>query len=180
MIITRLLTQSDSQTYRFVRLECLKNHPENFGTLFDEENKNPQLVFEKYLNDPSSENFMFGSFDGDICVGICGFVKGKRIKTKHRGEIVQMYVNEMYSGKGIGKELLIKAIEKAFENSEIEQLVLSVVLSNKGANKLYEQVGFVEYGIIRNYFKLDNRKWDQRFMILERENFNYSKIINCK
>lgn len=175
MIITRLLTRSDSQTYRFVRLECLKNHPDNFGTLFDEENKNPQLVFEKYLNDPKSENFMYGSFDGDKCIGICGFVKGKRIKTKHRGEIVQMYVNEKYSGKGIGKELLTKAIKKAFENNEIEQLVLSVVLSNTEANNLYERVGFVEYGIIRDYFKYKNKTSDQRFMILERKNFKFKE-----
>lgn len=171
MILTRLLTASDSLLYRSARLECLKNHPENFGTLFEEESNTPQLVFEKYLNNPKSGNFMFGAFDGDRCIGICGFVNGTRNKTKHRGEIVQMYVNENYSGKGIGKKLLTKTIEKAFEKSLIEQIVLSVVLSNEGANKLYEQVGFIEYGIIRDYFKLNGKKWDQRFMILERERY---------
>ncbi len=171
MIIIRLLNATERQQYRSARLECLKNHPENFGTLFEEENNAPQLVFEKYLSDPKSENFMFGAFDGNQCIGICGFVKGTRIKTKHRGEIVQMYVNEKYSGKGIGKALLTKTIEKALQKSEIEQLVLSVVLSNQSAIKLYEQVGFAEYGIIKDYFKLNDEKWDQCFMILERERY---------
>jgi RimJ/RimL family protein N-acetyltransferase len=165
----RQLTSADSLDYRRVRLECLQTFPDNFGSACEEESKIPQLKFEKYLLENNSDNFMFGAFDGEDLIGICGFSREDRNKTKHRGEIVQMYVNPNFAGQRIGFDLLRKTVEKALENSEIEQIVLSLVADNQAANKLYEKVGFVEYGRLQNYFKQGERYWNQRFMVLERK-----------
>ncbi len=165
----RQLTSEDVSDYRKVRAECLQNFPDNFGSTFEEENKLPELKFERCLRDKNSENFMFGAFSETELIGLCGFTREDRNKTKHRGEIVQMYVNHRFAGQGIGKQLLQHTINKAFENREIEQIVLSVVAENKNANNAYEKVGFVQYGLLSNYFKQGERYWNQRFMVLERQ-----------
>lgn len=169
LISFRQLGKNDAPIYRKIRLDCLKNFPDNFGSTFDEESKVNELKFETYLKEENTDNFMFGAFNGENLIGVCGFSRETRNKTKHRGEIVQMYVNPDYSGKNIGFDLLQKTVEKALESLEIEQIVLSLVAENQGANKLYKKIGFVEYGFLQNYFKQGERYWNQRFMVLQRE-----------
>lgn len=164
----RQLGKDDALLYRKIRLECLKNFPDNFGSTFEEESRIERLKFEIFLSEENTDNFMFGAFDGENLIGICGFSREPRNKTRHRGEIVQMYVNPAFAGQNIGFDLLQRTIEKALANSEIEQIILSVVAENKGANKLYEKIGFVQYGFINNYFKEGEKYWNQRFMVLER------------
>jgi RimJ/RimL family protein N-acetyltransferase len=167
----RQLNADDSIDYRDVRAKCLQNFPDNFGSTFEEESQISELKFERYLHENNPNNFMFGAFSGMELIGICGFIREDRNKTKHRGEIVQMYVNPEFAGQNIGYDLLKATIDKAFEVVEIEQIILSVVAENKSANKLYERVGFAEYGILRNYLKQDEIYWNQRFMCLERNNY---------
>lgn len=164
----RQLGKDDALLYRKIRLECLKNFPDNFGSTFEEESRIERLKFEIFLSEENTDNFMFGAFDGENLIGICGFSRELRNKTRHRGEIVQMYVNPAFAGQNIGFDLLQRTIEKALAIPEIEQIILSVVAENKGANKLYEKLGFVEYGFIAHYFKQGEKYWNQRFMVLER------------
>jgi len=112
-----------------------------------------------------------GAFDGEQLIGLCGFHSDGRLKTKHRGEIVQMYVHPDYAGKQIGPALLRKTIEKAFLKPETELITLGVVNENTRAIKLYEQIGFREYGRMTHFFKKDTTYLGQRFMILERKAF---------
>lgn len=167
-VVIRQLGKDDSSSYRQIRAECLQRFPDNFGSTFEEESRIKQLKFESYLLEENADNFMFGAFNEDELIGICGFLRETRNKTKHRGDIVQMYVNPMFAGQGIGNKLLTATIQKAFENGEIEQITLSVVAENASANKAYEKIGFVEYGRLPNYFKQGERYWTQRFMVLER------------
>jgi len=112
---------------------------------------------------------MVGAFDGERLIGLCGFNREDRLQTKHRGEIVQMYVNREYANRNIGSDLLQSTITHAFENTEIEQISLSLVAQNEKAHQVYIKLGFSEYGRISNYFKEGARYWDQRFMIMYRD-----------
>jgi len=165
----RRLNREDSKEYWKIRLECLERHPDNFGTGFEEEKQNPKLDFKCYTMQNTPGKFIFGAFDEESLIGICVFSQESRRKTRHIGTINQMYVKAEYQGKGIGIELLNKVIGEAFMIPEIEQLVLSVVASNKSANTLYENAGFIQYGLQKNYFKDENRYFDQRFMIKYRK-----------
>ena len=164
----RPLQFEDIECYRQVRLACLKNHPDHFGTIYEEESGTSPLKFETVLSTKNSNDFIFGAFDDKTLIGICGFVQQTRIKTSHLGEIVQMYVDPSYAGNGIGSQLLKLAVDKAFENKAIDQVLLSVVYSNEKAVSTYKKIGFVEYGKLENYFKQGERRWSQLFMTLRR------------
>jgi ribosomal protein S18 acetylase RimI-like enzyme len=102
-------------------------------------------------------------------IGLCGFVRETRVRTAHRGEIVQMYVHPGYQGLGIGTRLLRQTIDQALSLPGIEQIVLSLVADNEAALQLYRRLGFVEYGRLKQYFKLRDGYLDQRFMVLAKE-----------
>jgi RimJ/RimL family protein N-acetyltransferase len=165
----RILSSADSLAYRQIRLECLREFPHNFGTSIEEEELLQTLKYESIVASQDTDSFMAGAFFEGVLIGICGFYREGRRKTKHRGELVQLYVNKAYTNKQIGKGLLKFTVDHAFENADVEQIILSVVAGNEQAKNLYTKLGFSEYGYLSNYFKSGNRYWDQHFMILNKK-----------
>jgi len=165
----RKLFPKDAKEYRKIRLECLEKYPDNFGSTFQEERIRPKLAIEESIEQQANGKFVIGVFNGEELIGICGFSQEPRPKTRHIGTIIQMYVRAEYGGKGIGLELLKMAIHEGFKIPEIEQLLLGVVATNKSANRIYEQAGFQQYGLLKNYFKAGNAYSDQRLMVLYRK-----------
>jgi ribosomal protein S18 acetylase RimI-like enzyme len=163
------LKASQTAMYRELRLESLKNYPENYGSTYEEEKVHPKLAFEKYIDEEQHDHFMVGAFDTEKLIGICGFARETGMKRNHRGSIIQMYLKPEYRGSGFGLQLLQAAIEEAFRNSEIEQLILGVLANNKPAIAIYHKAGFTEYGFLKNYFKKGATYFDQRFMAFNRE-----------
>jgi ribosomal protein S18 acetylase RimI-like enzyme len=167
----RLLHSTDMDSYKRIRLECLANYPDHFGDSYEEEVNNATPKFDKALMSNDNNTFLYGAFSENTLIGICGFIQQERIKTRHRGDLVQVYVNPSFSGQGIGRELIKLTIAKAFDNILIDQILLSVVYTNDKAVKLYKKLGFVQYGIIENYFKQNDNSWSQLFMALTRKNY---------
>jgi len=154
-----------------VRLECLQNFPDSFGTLYEDEVGKPKLYFEELIEQDTPDVFFFGAFAGDDLIGIAGFVRGSRTKTRHRGELVAMYVNPDFHGRWVGENLVRALAKVAFQIEGIEQVHLTVVADNAAAVKLYERIGFETFGVQENYFKAGGKYWNQRFMQLMKERF---------
>lgn len=166
-LIYRQLIPSDHDEYKRVRLDCLKEYPDYFGSTYEEEFDSASHKLTSAIHKADEYNFVYGVFtEMQILIGICGFVTGERWKTKHRGEIVQLYVNPAYSGHGIGEKLMQKTIAKVFENGVTEMIILAVVSTNKKAIKLYEDFGFKKYGELENYFKSGSVYTAQSFFYL--------------
>ena len=152
-IIYRRLKPTEARDFRRVRLECLQNFPDSFGTLYEDEVGKPKLYFEDLIEQDTPDVFFFGAFAGERLIGIAGFVRGERTKTRHRGEIVAMYVNPDFHGRKIGEHLLRALLKAAFDLEGVEQAYLTVVADNHAASRLYERIGFETFGIQKNYFK---------------------------
>ncbi len=168
-LIFRKLEIHELEKYHEIRLECLKNFPENFGTLYEEEIQHQNFKFDKIIPQNLPNDFLMGAFlNNDFLVGICGITQEKRTKTQHICEITQMYVRHTHKGLGIGKSLLKTTTELVFQNPQIEQIILAVMENNQTAKKLYENLGFEEYGKLKNYFKHNNEYQTQVFMVLQK------------
>ena len=167
-ITYRILNFTDKEKYRTIRLECLKNHPQNFGTLYEDEINSNSLKFDNIISQNHETDFLLGAFIEEKLIGICGNIQEDRVKTKHISEISQMYVSPEFGGNGIATKLLNLTIEKVFSPNLVEQIILGVVKSNTQAIKLYEKAGFVQYGILENYYKLKNNFETMVFMVLTR------------
>jgi RimJ/RimL family protein N-acetyltransferase len=170
-IIIRKLQPYESAIYREARLSCLKIVPEYFGSTYEEEILNPKLMFETYIENESPDHAMFGAFDEERLIGITGFNRMARQRARHRGELVQVYVDPNYRGQNTGEKLLRRALEYAFTLEGIEQVQLSVIASNKTAITLYEKLGFKTFGVQPKYFKVGEVYMDQQFMQLFKSDY---------
>jgi len=174
-ILYRQLIPADFDEYKRVWLDCLKQYPDNFGATLEEGLNSKSLKLANVIQAANKYNFAFGAFtENHKLIGICGFISDMRLKALHRGEIVQLFVDSTYNGKGIGKKILQLCIAEAFNNGQTEQIVLSVVSANENAIRLYTQLGFAEYGRLENFFKSGERYLAQSFFYLIK-----NRVQNC-
>jgi len=160
----RLLTVADAEEYRNLRLEGLQNNPEAFGSSFEEE-KNDQI--ELYANRFESQgSFTFGVFDHEELVGVTTLVQESKLKLQHKASILAVYVTPRMRGLGVGKHLMIEAINKARELKGVEQLNLTVVSTNASAKRLYSSLGFEVFGTEKRAMKIGQQYFNEDYMVL--------------
>lgn len=160
MITIRKLNIDDLNSYRNIRLELLKTSPTNFGSSFDEESLFDRKMWESRLTKNTIS--VFGAFDQEL-VGIVLTVENPREKMKHIASINSMYVKEKYRSLKVGDQLLKHALDY-LKKKEVEQVVLSVVTTNKPAIKLYQNNGFVHYGTEIGTIKYEGEYYDLYLM----------------
>jgi ribosomal protein S18 acetylase RimI-like enzyme len=157
----RRLTPDDAMLFRAVRLEALKADPEAFGSTFEFEDKLDLDWFAGRLEN----SHVLGAFrDGEL-VGTVGFAIQQGQKNAHKGRLWGMYVRPNSRNLGVGRLLVNAALEVAGETVELIQL--SVVRDNRLARRLYESVGFVEFGMEQKASKLGDKYYDEAHMALD-------------
>ncbi|MGG0655274.1 N-acetyltransferase family protein [Rummeliibacillus pycnus] len=161
----RLLDESDAIAYRELRLEALKDSPEAFATIYEDELKK---TLEDYRNGLSRKEFwVFGAFEKGQLVGVVTLIREQGHKLRHRSTIFAMYVTSEGRRKRIGKSLMQSAIHHAKQTDGIEQIYLSVVTTNTPAISLYLSLGFEIYGTEKRALKSsDSTYWDEYHMVL--------------
>jgi ribosomal protein S18 acetylase RimI-like enzyme len=99
---------------------------------------------------------------GTELVGIAGLLICEGQKEVHKGLLVGMYVRPSARKAGVGRRLVETIVE--FARHRVELVQLSVVSENEQARRLYERLGFVEYGLEKNALKQDSRYCDEVLM----------------
>ena len=135
----------DVADYRRLRLRGLRESPAAFGSSYDEEVKRPVKTFIARLEQTAGK-WTFGAIDNERLVGVLSLIREGRKKERHKASILGMYVDRTMRRKGIGRELLKRAIETAHRFRGLRQVRLAVVEANRPALRLYESAGFKVYG----------------------------------
>ena len=161
---SRFLTTADAEAYRKLRLEGLQNNPEAFGSSFEEEKEYPIELFAGRFE--SQGSYTLGVFDHEELVGVATLVQESKLKLKHKAGIFAVYVSPGMRGLGIGKRLMVDAINKAKELKGVEQLILTVVSTNASAKNLYSSLGFEVFGTEQKALKIGQQYFDEDYMVL--------------
>ena len=167
-ITIALLTPSDVDEYRRVRLRALAEHPAAFRSDAAEEAAKPQQWWAARLA-PRAESH--GAFFGAWAaarqlVGTAGLLLETRRKVCHTATVVGMYVAPEHAGRGIGARLLDACVDAARADPALEVLYLTVTSTNASAIRLYERAGFVAYGLEPGSMRLGDRTFDKLMMAL--------------
>jgi ribosomal protein S18 acetylase RimI-like enzyme len=157
-ITIRRLAPADAAIYREIRLEALRLAPDAFGSTFAAENAQPHEFFAARLENSG----VFAAFAAGEIVGTAAFFANRGPKDSHRGHLVGMYVRAAARRQGVGRRLVEAVIEHA--RGQVEILELRVVSGNEGARRLYQTLGFVEYGLEPRALKQDGDYWDEVMM----------------
>jgi ribosomal protein S18 acetylase RimI-like enzyme len=156
----RRLDPADAEAFREVRLECLRLHPENFGTVWETERERPLDDFRRLLE----EHRFWGGFRDGGLDGIVGFYVMPRARERHRGVLYAMYVRPAARGTGMAGALVQAVVDHA--RPLVDLIWLKVAAANAPARALYARFGFEVYGLEKASLRIDGRDVDQEYRAL--------------
>ena len=148
------------EEYKQLRLESLSDSPQSFLDDVDKTKKVAKEEWQKKL-----ENMYFAEVDGKW-VGVIGAYQDERSKLNHIVKIVSFYVSPKHRGRGIGKALLSKVIEKSKEIEGVKKLELGVITTQESAYQLYLSFGFRKVGEQKYSVKVGDKYFDEYLMEL--------------
>lgn len=157
----RQLSPSDAASFRTLRLEGLRLNPEAFGSTYDFEKDQPLERYTGWLTNAS----VFGAFQNSELIGTASFTQLSGLKDSHKGLLRAMYVRPAARRAGAGRQLVQAIIDMA--RHKVEQLQLAVVSTNQPALRLYQSLGFRQYGLEKNALKHDGLYSDEILMSLD-------------
>jgi ribosomal protein S18 acetylase RimI-like enzyme len=163
----RPLTEADAPTWRELRLRMLREHPDVFGSAYEEQVSWPVERFAQRLRDAdTSDNLLLGAFDDEQLAGSVGMSREQGAKVRHKAIIVSVYVAPEARGRGVARALFDEVIARARAVPDLEQLQLAVTTHNTAARGLYASLGFESYGVEPHALKLPDRYLDEDLMVL--------------
>jgi ribosomal protein S18 acetylase RimI-like enzyme len=163
--VVRRLTHADLPAFRTVRLTALRQHPEAYGSSYEEEEPLELAGFARFVAaDPPGG--VLGGFGGEDLVGTVGLVVQPRLKQRHKGLVVGVYVDPAHRGSGLARHLM-EAIIAAARDADLALLQLAVTVGNEPARRLYSRLGFQTYGLERRALRVGDRWYDDELMALD-------------
>lgn len=159
----RTVTPDDAAVYQAVRLRSLQEHPEAFGSAYeDERNRSLPAVAERLQEAPG--RFTLGAWRAGALVGIVTFTQASGSKVCHRGGVGGMYVATEARGLGVGRALMTELIERAGNVPALEEIILAVTVGNPTARSIYLAAGFQPSHVEKRYIKVADRYYDIEWM----------------
>ncbi len=140
----RSLSQDDWNMYRALRLKALEESPEAFLTTLTEAQNRPEREWRERLTslDPKWDLPLI-AWVGEIPAGMAwGYVTRDR---KGEGQLLQMWVDPRFRGRGIGAGLVRRVVDWA-RSLGLLSLSLGVSETQPEARRLYERCGFRSAG----------------------------------
>lgn len=156
----RPLRQGDLPLYRPLRLEALRQHPDAFGSSFEEEQGSD---LAHLIGEPP--NLTLGGFAQGGLVGTAGFVVSPKRKQRHKGHVIGVYVAPNWRRTGLACALVDRVIREARAHGLL-LLTLSVTVGNIAARRLYLRAGFKSYGVEPQSLRIGTDLLDEELMAL--------------
>src|ERR1700722_4468563 len=143
----RQLTPADAESFRELRREGLRLNPEAFGSTYEFEKDQPLTRYTGWLTNST----VFGAYQNSRLIGTASFTQLSGLKDSHKGLLRAMYVRLAARRSGAGRQLVEAVIQTA--RQKVEQVQLAVVSTNQPALRLYQSLGFQQYGLEKNALK---------------------------
>lgn len=121
----------------------------------------------KYLSDANNAIAVVNHPDapGELAAG-AGIMRVPNLKLRHRANIWGVYCVPELRGTGLGRAVMLCAIEQARAWNGVEVIGLSVSARSPGALALYESLGFVRWGLEPDAMRIDGESFDEIFLSL--------------
>jgi ribosomal protein S18 acetylase RimI-like enzyme len=159
------LNADDAGEWLRLRLEALKGDPEAFSASLEEyEFLSVEEVKRRLWS--GTDAFVVGAKEDGRLIGMGGFYRDQGMKTQHKGHVWGVYVSPAARGKGVGRMLMKKVLEKAAKIAGVEQILISVTSTQAAAMKLYRSLGFETFGREPRALKVGGNLIDEEYMVM--------------
>jgi ribosomal protein S18 acetylase RimI-like enzyme len=134
----RRLQPAEWADYREVRRRALRDAPWAFGSSLAEADRLSEADWRQRLADRA----IFVATTGGLSVGL---VAGIATEAPNAAELISMWVDPDWRGRGIGDQLVSRVIDWATEHG-LQTIQLWVAEGNQEAERLYRRHGFSRTG----------------------------------
>ena len=142
------LSPPQAPAYRALMLEAYAAHPDAFTSSVAERAALPMSWWEARLADgPAPRELVLGATEGTSLLGVAGLSFETREKARHKATLFGMYVPTSLRGQGVGRRLVVNALDCARARPGVRVVQLTVTSGNVAAQTLYERCGFVTFGL---------------------------------
>ena len=143
----RAIQAEDIENYKDLRLEALKLYPKAFSSDYADQATRPMDFWTQRVssacNNPDQIIYLAETPEG--LVGTAGLVRGESPKERHNALLVGIYVKAAYQGQGLAEKLITACLDWGKVHG-IQSVKLGVGAYNTAAIRLYQRLGFVQYG----------------------------------
>ncbi len=112
-------------------------------------------------------SFTLGAFEGERLVGAVTGDHDPRAKVCHIGHVTGMMVHGDVQGRGVGRLLIERLMERATAGEELYQLARNASAGNDVALRLNGRAEFVHDGTLPRALRVGGRFLDKRHMPLK-------------
>jgi ribosomal protein S18 acetylase RimI-like enzyme len=165
-ITIRPLVPEEAETYQALRLHALQEHPEAFGSSYEEEARLTLAEVASRIPDGKQGDVILGAYTVENLVGMVGIARQRLLKSRHRSFVWGMYVSPDWRGQHIGRRLIEAVLARARSMEGLELVTLAVTIGNDAARSLYESVGFKPYCLDEDYLRVDGKPYSLESMRL--------------
>ena len=159
----RKLLPEDASEFQALRLRGLLDTPSAFTSSHAEEALTPVDVVAQMIT-PSAEGAVLGAFLEDKLVGVVGIQRERQRQVAHKAILWGMYIAPEGRLKGIGRSLVLHALDIAASELHVRAVNLGVNTQNVAAIALYRSVGFVTYGTEVGFLLINGQLHDEHLM----------------
>ena len=159
----RTLQEGDWGQYRTIRLLSLSQSPQSFENSAEDESSLTNDEWIKRVK-PCEDAYIAGAFEGSTLIGIAGFARARKEKTRHKSYLWGVFVEPNYRRSGIATKLLGKLLRDASAMTGVSQIQLAVSADNVEAIALYKKFSFTIYGTETDAIRIDGRPYDEQLM----------------
>jgi ribosomal protein S18 acetylase RimI-like enzyme len=142
-IVIRQLVPDDAPAAIEIRREALAAEPFAFSASPEDDRALSLPFVREALVNPSQATF--GAFAPQL-VGMVGVSPDAKRKRSHKAHVWGMYVSPSHRGLGLGRRLMLAALEHAARLPGVSEVQLGVAETAVAAVRLYTSLGFVAWG----------------------------------
>ncbi len=140
LIHFKVITHSDVEQFRSVRLDALKNNPMPLLDVYEIEKAKPISDYLSLL----SKHVVTGAYAKEKLVGTTFATIFAQPRLSHKAIIWGTYVDQSVRGKNVGRNMQLASFKNLKENHGIRQCIAAVVADNVAALKMNYSIGFFQ------------------------------------
>jgi len=161
----RRLVPADAAAYRTLMLDAYRDHPDAFTSTPEERAAQPLDGWAwRLAPGADADQRVFGALEGDQLLGVAGWQREPRVRTRHRAELFGMMVAAPARGRGVGRALVEAVLADLRATAGMVAVRLTVTDGNRAAERLYVGCGFVRCGLEPMAVRVGERFLDKAVM----------------
>lgn len=90
-----------------------------------------------------------------------GSVSVSEINLRFGNAEIGYQVNEEFASQGLGTQMVGEWVDKLFAETELRKISAIIAKENVGSRRLVEKLGFVQEGILRDHFLIQDKWHDE-------------------